>query len=216
MRRRVLKEEPICRRCGKAPSTIADHIIPRELGGTDDRSNYQGLCKPCHDAKTATEDGRWTGRPASRVIAVCGPPGAGKNRFIAQQFHAGDLIVDLDRIFIALSGLGQYDKPSAILPFAMSARDAVLERLAKPSTIGRAWIATGAPLPKDRDRLERVYRAQVLVFETPPEECLRHIESDPSRKDKVQLWAPIVGDWWSAYRRRDRGDTVMDAARVAA
>ncbi|GLV21982.1 hypothetical protein TomMM35A_18350 [Sphingobium sp. TomMM35A] len=37
------------------PSVIADHITPLSEGGTGDRDNYQGICHPCHQAKTAAE-----------------------------------------------------------------------------------------------------------------------------------------------------------------
>jgi len=62
MRERVLVEEPICRECLKHgmvnPTEIADHIIPKAEGGTDDRDNYQGLCSPHSKAKTAAEAAR--------------------------------------------------------------------------------------------------------------------------------------------------------------
>jgi 5-methylcytosine-specific restriction protein A len=73
MRRRVLREEPLCRAClamdppRYSPSEIADHIIPKAEGGTDDRENYQGLCKPCNVIKTARESQR--GRDRSRSQA---------------------------------------------------------------------------------------------------------------------------------------------------
>lgn len=55
----VLAEEPLCRRClelGRPePAVEVDHIIRLADGGTDDRSNKQGLCKPCHDLKTQAE-----------------------------------------------------------------------------------------------------------------------------------------------------------------
>jgi 5-methylcytosine-specific restriction enzyme A len=50
----VKREEPNCRKCGKA-TYLADHIIPREAGGSDDRSNLQGICKACHGAKSRRE-----------------------------------------------------------------------------------------------------------------------------------------------------------------
>ncbi|MCZ6609557.1 MAG: HNH endonuclease signature motif containing protein [Alphaproteobacteria bacterium] len=31
----------------------------RPDGGSDDPSNLQGMCRPCHSRKTATEDGGW-------------------------------------------------------------------------------------------------------------------------------------------------------------
>ncbi|AKI27425.1 hypothetical protein [Moraxella phage Mcat9] len=33
----------------------ADHIINRAQGGSDDLSNLQTLCKPCHKIKTQKE-----------------------------------------------------------------------------------------------------------------------------------------------------------------
>lgn len=51
-----------CKRIGKIiPVTVVDHIIPHK-GNRDlfwDDSNWQAMCKRCHDTKTAKEDGRW-------------------------------------------------------------------------------------------------------------------------------------------------------------
>lgn len=51
----VLSEEPTCRSCTMRGRVTAseevDHIIPLEDGGTDDRSNLQGLCGDCHKQK---------------------------------------------------------------------------------------------------------------------------------------------------------------------
>lgn len=33
-----------------------DHIVAKADGGSDDDSNLQSLCKPCHDAKTEAEN----------------------------------------------------------------------------------------------------------------------------------------------------------------
>jgi 5-methylcytosine-specific restriction protein A len=59
-RKRILAEEPLCRVClaeGRTrPSEEVDHInpdLPNPLW--DARENKQGICKPCHKAKTATE-----------------------------------------------------------------------------------------------------------------------------------------------------------------
>jgi 5-methylcytosine-specific restriction protein A len=45
-----------CKRNGRVTvGRVVDHIIPLWAGGTDDESNKQLLCDPCHDAKTARE-----------------------------------------------------------------------------------------------------------------------------------------------------------------
>ena len=57
MRHVVLVEEPVCRACGRKPSTQVDHIIPLCKGGTDSRDNLQGICFECHEIKTAKDLG---------------------------------------------------------------------------------------------------------------------------------------------------------------
>ena len=58
-----LIKNPFCAECLKrgihTPSAVVDHIIPHK-GNKKlfwDKSNWQALCKQCHDRKTATEDG---------------------------------------------------------------------------------------------------------------------------------------------------------------
>lgn len=68
LRAQVLAEEPNCRRCGK-PSKVVDHIVPiRQGGDARDRRNLQGLCWPCHEAKSHAEGSRF-GRKATQKPA---------------------------------------------------------------------------------------------------------------------------------------------------
>lgn len=62
----VIAEEPICKGCGREPSTVCDHKVPArkyiaqhggDLDTFYDRNNLQGLGKSCHDSKTAKECG---------------------------------------------------------------------------------------------------------------------------------------------------------------
>lgn len=58
LREEVLKrDEYRCQSCGRITEDgECDHIVPIHLGGTDDLSNLQWLCKePCHAEKTALE-----------------------------------------------------------------------------------------------------------------------------------------------------------------
>lgn len=59
-------QHPLCVKCEERNLvTLAvelDHRIPLHQGGTDEPSNWQGLCKPCHIEKSVTERGM-TRRP---------------------------------------------------------------------------------------------------------------------------------------------------------
>jgi len=61
-RERFLKINPLCNECLKekniVPATVVDHIVPHR-GDKNlfwDESNWQPLCKRCHDKKTRTQD----------------------------------------------------------------------------------------------------------------------------------------------------------------
>lgn len=56
---RLAANAPLCRICESkglvAPAQQWDHIIPLWKGGADAEHNLQGLCRPCHQDKTARE-----------------------------------------------------------------------------------------------------------------------------------------------------------------
>jgi 5-methylcytosine-specific restriction enzyme A len=59
------RAHPLCIDClsrGRSTAaSVVDHIVPHRGDKVLfwDQRNWQALCKPCHDSKTAREDGRW-------------------------------------------------------------------------------------------------------------------------------------------------------------
>lgn len=47
----------MCMVCQRRPTEQVDHIIPVTKGGTDERSNLQGICLVCHEEKTRKDLG---------------------------------------------------------------------------------------------------------------------------------------------------------------
>lgn len=67
-RKRWLRDHPWCAEClrigRQVKATVVDHVRPH-LGDTRlfwDTSNWQSLCKRCHDSKTCAEDGGFGNR----------------------------------------------------------------------------------------------------------------------------------------------------------
>lgn len=199
-----LRRNPLCVECLRngilTPATVVDHVIPHRGDPTLfwDQTNWQALCKPCHDRKTALEDGRWSAR-STVVTIVCGPPGSGKTTYVRERARPGDLIDDLDAIFAAISGLPWYHKPPELLPFAAEARDAILRRLERPSCVERAWVITSGAKRQEREALAQRLKARVVVLTVPPEECLRRIRQDERRAHQADQWETLVRRWWEEY-----------------
>lgn len=60
-RLRFLRQNPLCASClklGRARQAAElDHVVPLHKGGPDDEENWQGLCLPCHKAKSREDRG---------------------------------------------------------------------------------------------------------------------------------------------------------------
>lgn len=66
-----LRKHPLCKlhqdKGEVVAASVVDHIIPHKGDDVlfwDSATNWQSLCKPCHDRKTATEDGGFGRRQA--------------------------------------------------------------------------------------------------------------------------------------------------------
>jgi len=216
-RERYLKAHPLCAGCERqgrlTQAAEVDHIIPVS-GPNDplfwDAKNHQSLCRACHAKKTALENRgpKASAGERAKVTVVCGPPGAGKTEWVARQARWGDLIVNLDALFTAISGLPEYEKPDCLVPFALAARDAVIRRLKLAHSINRAWIITTGAKAGERASLQKSLKAEIVVFEVSENECLRRIQADERRKNSWQSWQPVIERWWREYQRRP-GETVL-------
>ena len=59
IRRAQLTREPLCRKCKSKGITKAANVVDHHDGDSwdNDEDNLQSLCTPCHNRKTALEDG---------------------------------------------------------------------------------------------------------------------------------------------------------------
>ena len=143
---------------------------------------------------------RGPGGVTKRIVMVCGPPGAGKSSYVQQRAKWGDLILDMDALYQALSGLAWYTKPEGLLPYVLAAEAGVIDVLTDYDNDVRAWIITGGADRRKRQALVNRLGATLVMLATPPGECIRRIQNDERRKDKAHLWESIVAAWWSAYQ----------------
>ncbi|MFH0902330.1 MAG: AAA family ATPase [Pseudomonadota bacterium] len=134
-----------------------------------------------------------------KVTVVCGPPASGKTTYVRKWAQAGDLIVDVDTLYEALSGLPMYDRPKELLSFVCEARDAVIQRLKRHSDVGRAWIITSAPRMATRNSFRLAFAATVIVLEVALNECTRRIDQDERRRGQLGEWHLLVKEWWQNY-----------------
>lgn len=137
-------------------------------------------------------------RERTQVVAVVGPPGSGKTAYVLEHAQRGDLIVDVDLLFMALSGLEMYEKPYALLPFVLAAQAAVIAQIGQHA-LERAWIISTRMTQRDIAVFRRDFGADVWVMKTPAEECKRRILQDERRPMSERMdGCRRVDEWFSS------------------
>lgn len=203
------KKHPVCEDCEAkghtTPAELVHHKWPVAFGGAMyDEDNLRALCSKCHRDKHSSRV-----KGFASTVVVCGPPGSGKTSYALERLEWGDLLVDLDFIWSALTGLPRHAHPEPAWPLVRDVRDLLYERLRSPTSVERAWVIETAPAASRRIELARELRtSDVIVLEVPPEECKRRIRADANRSRDTDRHLDLVEGWWGRYTRWE-GDTVI-------
>lgn len=178
-----------CALCGKALLKTRDIQVDHIQELTDDNyqdvnvslnpDNVQILCIDCHNKKHERFQG-WQAPKPKKVYIIWGSPCAGKNTYVSQHAGKNDLIVDMDRLWEAVSTQDRYHKPDRLKGIVFDLRenlyDAVKHRHGKWQD---AYIIVTAPLTGDRERLkERVYADELIHIDTDRETCLSRAQTE--------------------------------------
>lgn len=118
--------------------------------------------------------------------------------------RSGDLIVDIDEIYSAISGLNKYDKPTEIFQYALAARDGIYYRLEHPfarkKNVRHAWIIAGLPKLEERTALVKRFNAELIILDRSVNDCVYQVQQGdrPERAKDVEKFAT---KWWKNYER---------------
>ena len=149
----------------------------------------------------------------TRVELVTGPPGSGKTTRVRNAMCRGEIIIDLDAIWMALTGLAADDRPAGTLPAILAARDAIVDALARSHSVPGVWIISCAPTRKDRARAVYPYcRARLTVLAVPAAECIRRTCSRGGAR-----WEALIRQWWQRYQQpgAEEGWDQVEGAHLA-
>lgn len=196
----------ICAHCGKpivkAYDCIAHHIV--ELTETNyndvtialNPENIQLVHHKCHNAIHNK-----TGYKQPKVYIVWGSPMSGKTSYVSEVAKYGDLILDIDKLWAAVSGCSEYEKPNRIKENVFALRDLMLQMIAERKGYWHtAYVIGGYALPSERERTALRLGAECIYIESTKEECMLRLEQCADGRKKSE-WEKYINDWWVMHNR---------------
>lgn len=195
-----------CECCGehiaKSIEIIAHHKTELTAENVDDYNislnpnEIELICFDCHNQ----EHERFGYQPQKKVYLVYGPPMSGKNTFVRQQIKRGDIVVDMDRLYEAMSMLPSYDKPDSLYTNIRSIHNTLIDSI--KTRFGKwrnAWVIGGYPDRYKRERLADELGAELIFCECSLEECMRRLQDDSARSHVKVEWEKYIQRWFEKY-----------------
>ena len=200
----------ICAECGKPIlkpyDCIAHHIIEITLQNLNDVSiilnpdNISLVHMRCHN----DIHNRFGGRIKTyqrKVYYVYGAPCSGKSTFVRENMQKGDIVLDIDRLWSALSGQPEYIKPSEIKAVVFNARNAIIDCIkTRAGNWQQAFVIEGGALLGERMRRIETLGAECIYIESTRDECIKRLANDEGRNAVQSQYIEYIDDWFKKFQ----------------
>ena len=190
----------------KDSDTILHHKIELSMQNVNDRSislnpeNIMIVSMKSHNEIHNHFGGRIKNYQR-KVYYIYGAPLSGKSTFVKENMQCGDLVLDIDRLWVALSEQDEYIKPNELKSVVFQARQTVLDSIKmRAGSWGTAWVIEGGALIGDRMRRIEALGAEPILIDTPKEECLKRLYNDESRQHVIEEWKCYINKWFDEYQ----------------
>ncbi|EJT6533429.1 HNH endonuclease [Clostridium perfringens] len=203
---------PICFHCGEAfkeeDTIVVHHKEELTLGNVNDYmislnpDNVELVHDKCHNKiHKRAGYGRYKKTLGRGIYIVYGPPLAGKTSYVLENKDRRDIVVDMDRLYQAITLLPLYDKPEELKYNVMFIRDSIIDNIkTKYGKFNSAWIIGGYADKYKRELLQRELGAELILLKPDKKELYRRLEEiTDERKNKKDFWKSLIDNWFEEY-----------------
>ena len=202
----IAERGPYCQKCGRLIANHLDIIGHHKIELTPENvhdtmislnpDNVLLVCHGCHDEI----HNRFGHHTTKGVYIVFGPPLSGKTSYVRQRMSRGDIMVDMDRLYAAVSGLPDYDKPDCLLSNVRGIHNLLIDNIkTRYGKWNSAWIIGGYADRYKRERLADDLSAEMVFCDVSKEVCLQRLEADEDRRFRKDEWVRYITEWFEKY-----------------
>ncbi|QRN86025.1 HNH endonuclease [Clostridia bacterium] len=153
-------------------------------------NNIEIICHKCHNLEHARFGGK------QQVYIVYGSPLSGKTSLVKELMRHGDIVLDLDEIWQAITYQTGCVKPDNVRFNIFKLRDELLDQIKmRYGNWYTAYVIGGYPEKYERERIAQELGAELIYCESTLGECLTRVEpaGRPAR------WVDYINEWWDKY-----------------
>ena len=194
-----------CEHCGKpivkAYDIILHHMTELTIDNVNDASiafgcdNIQLVHFRCHN-DIHNRFGTYT----RHIYLVYGSPLAGKSTFTKERANVHDLIIDIDKIYEAITNNPPYIKSNRLFENVKAVQDCLLDCVKyKRGKWVNAFIISGMPYRGERERFCAEYGAEPILIDCDKETALQRLASANDGRD-IKAWNGYIETWFNRYQ----------------
>lgn len=191
----------ICEHCGmpmvKAYDIIGHHKEPITMANVHNPlislnpDNIQLLHHRCHNEV----HNRFGIYLVQKVKIVHGSPLSGKSTFVRENKSDRDIVLDIDKLWEAITYADPYEKNNYLRTNVFALRDNILDQIrTRQGQWQTAWVIGSYPLRGERERLADRLGAELIHIDTSRDECMRRASERPEQ------WQRYIDEYFDKYQ----------------
>jgi hypothetical protein len=197
-----------CQKCGKVIIKSVDitghhktELTPENVNDVMISLNPENVLLVCYECHNEIHHRYGHTNKDRKVYIVYGSPMSGKTTFVKQQMKRGDIVVDMDRLYEAVSMLPCFDKPDGLLSNVLGIHNLLIDNIkTRYGKWNNAWVIGGYADKYKREKMANDLGAELVFIDTPKEECLYRLEMDEDRQYRQDEWRGYVNRWFDIYK----------------
>jgi AAA domain len=138
------------------------------------------------------------------LYVVIGPPAAGKSTWALEQAKPGDVVIDFDRLAVALTGHGgdPHDHPTHVAAVTRAVRTAAIEAALRHTRTCDVYVIHSSPGQQRMDSY-RAMGAEVITIDPG-----RDVVRQRCKSERPQRMFAVIDEWYREHGDGRRSPTV--------
>lgn len=203
-----------CKKCNKhiveSKKIILHHVEELTLKNVNNYNislnpeNIEIICFDCHNKehKRFGFGNKHLEKRHKGIYIVYGAPLAGKKTYVEENMSRGDIIIDMDLLFQAVSLMPLYDKPDNLKLNVFALRNLLIDNIkCRYGMFNSAWIIGGFSNRFDREKLAKELGAELIFIQAEIHDCKKRLEHCPDyRREHRAEWSGYIDKWFAEFQ----------------